>query len=186
MKLNDALKKIDDIIIAVLKWICIALFAALTIILTLNVVIRLLANILIRIMPVVSLPWMDEVVEMLFAALVFYGAAAVWILKGHFSAGDWIGKLLKPPRAKAALRLLVDAISFAFIAIFFRYSINLVAICLERTNVLQLSRKIVYSCMPIGFGIMAIYAVKFMALDIVGIIKPKADQAPPEPEKATE
>jgi TRAP-type C4-dicarboxylate transport system permease small subunit len=186
MKLNDALKKMDDIVLSVLKWICIALFAALTLILTVNVAIRLLADILVRFMPVVSLPWMDEIVEMLFAAMVFYGAAAVWILKGHFSAGDWIGKLLKPPRAKAAIRLLVDAISFAFIAIFFKYSINLVVLCLERTNVLQLSRKIVYACMPIGFGIMVIYAVKFMALDVIGIIKPKVDQAPPEPEKATE
>jgi TRAP-type C4-dicarboxylate transport system permease small subunit len=183
MKAIDALKKIDDVFLVILKVVTITLFVALTLILTANVFFRLMADLakrltdmgspLVRIVPVVSLHWMDEIVEMIFAALVFYGAAAVWILKGHFSAGDWIGKRLKNPRTHAAYRLLVDLIAFAFIAVFFWYSLNLVQRALEVTSVFGISKKILYACMPISSFIMMLYSLKFVVLGVIDVIKPK-------------
>jgi TRAP-type C4-dicarboxylate transport system permease small subunit len=165
MKAAEIAKKIDDVLIIVLKTITIALFVALTLILT--------ANVFVRYVPILSLHWLDEIVEMLFAALVFYGAAAVWILKGHFSAGDWIGKRLKNPRARAVFRLLVDLIALAFMAVFFVYSLNLVTRSLEVTVVFQIPKKILYVCMPISSFIMAAYSVKYVVLGVVDIVKPK-------------
>lgn len=49
----------------------VTLFVVLTAIIT--------ANVLLRIFPITSLHWMDEIVEMCFAGLVFYGAAGVWM-----------------------------------------------------------------------------------------------------------
>jgi TRAP-type C4-dicarboxylate transport system permease small subunit len=164
MKASMVFEKIDAVVLAALKWLTIAVFVALTLILT--------ANVFVRYVPVMSLHWLDEIVEMLFAALVFYGAAAVWILKGHFSAGDWIGKRLKNPRAKSALRLLIDLISFFFIAVFLRYSLNLVMRSLEVTAVFQIPKKILYSCMPVSAGLMALYSLKFVAMDFMGILRP--------------
>jgi TRAP-type C4-dicarboxylate transport system permease small subunit len=171
MKLSAALKKIDDVVLAVLKWITITVFAAITLILT--------ANVFVRYVPIMSLHWLDEIVELLFAALVFYGAAAVWILKGHFSAGDWIGKLFKNPRAKSAVRLIVDLVSLGFIAVFFYYSMDLVRRSLEVTAVFQIPKRVLYSCMPVSSGLMAIYALKYVLEDAIGIFKPKPAAAAP-------
>jgi TRAP-type C4-dicarboxylate transport system permease small subunit len=175
MKAADLFKKIDKAVLAALKALTVTIFIAITLILT--------ANVFVRYVPIISLHWLDEIVEMLFAALVFYGAAGAWILKGHFSAGDWIGKRFKNPRIRAALRALIDLATFAFIAIFFRYSINLVSRSLEVTAVFQIPKKILYSCMPVSSGLMGIYSLKFIALDIIGIIKPKPI-APAAGEKA--
>lgn len=167
MRAKAILDGVDAALVAVLKWICVAAFAAITLIIT--------ADILVRAFPVTSMHWKDEIVEALFAAMVFYGAAAVWIKKGHFSAGDWIGKLLKGPRAKAALRLAIDLLSAAFIVVFLRYSAALVGLAREMTNVFQIPRKYLYLCMPVSAAIMALYSVKFIVQDIVWIIKPRPE-----------
>ena len=50
----------------------------------------------VRFFPVVSLHWFDEIIELLYAYLVFYGAAALWITREHLSVGDWIsGRLIR-------------------------------------------------------------------------------------------
>ncbi len=166
MKLASFLEKFDRTMISILKTLTIALFVLLMVILT--------ANVFVRFFPVLSLHWLDEVVELLFAALVFYGAAAAWILKGHFSAGDWIEKRMAGPRGRAAVRLVIDVISFAFIAVFFRYSAVLVSRSLETTAVFQIPKKFLYLSMPVSSGIMLLYSVRYMAEDALRVFAPKA------------
>ena len=71
-----------------------------------------------RLLPLVSMHWFDEIVEMCFAALVFYGAALLWTTKGHFCVGDWISPRLSGERARAWYRVLVAALCVAFQAVF--------------------------------------------------------------------
>jgi len=163
MKAKAILDRIDRILLFVFKWISVTLFVVLTLIIT--------ANVFVRYVPIVSLHWLDEIVELSFAWMVFFGSAAVWILKGHFSAGDWIGKLLKNPRARAAYRLVVDLIAFAFIAIFFWYSLQLFNRAIEVTAVFQFTKKIIYACMPISSAVMGLYSLKFIVQGIVDIVK---------------
>ncbi len=168
MKLARALAAIDAFLVACFKWLCVVLFVVLTLIIT--------ANIFVRYVPVMSLHWLDEIVELSFAWMVFFGSAAVWILKGHFSAGDWISKLIKNPKWIAFYRLVVDCISFAFIAIFFRYSVQLVARSSEVTAVFEFPKKIIYACMPISAGVMLLYSLRFIVEGIVRMIKPMRDE----------
>ena len=56
---------------------------------------------------------------MSFAALVFLGAAAVWMVKGHFSVGDWFGRLARGERLRSAYRLLLELIALLFAAVLF-------------------------------------------------------------------
>jgi len=163
MKAKALFDMIDAVFLFVFKWISVTLFVVLTLIIT--------ANVFVRYVPIVSLHWLDEIVELSFAWMVFFGSAAVWILKGHFSAGDWIGKLLKNPRARAAYRLVVDLIAFAFIAIFFWYSLQLVNRALEVTAVFEFPKKIIYACMPISSAVMGLYSLKFIVQGIVDIVK---------------
>lgn len=166
MKAKALLEKIDRVFLAVFKWLCVSLFALLTIIIT--------ANVFVRYVPVMSLHWLDEIVELAFAWMVFFGSAAVWILKGHFSAGDWISRLLRDPRAKAVYRLIVDLIAFAFIAVFFWYSRQLFDRAIEVTAVFEFPKKVIYACMPISSGIMALYSLRFIVEGFVQVIKGRA------------
>jgi TRAP-type C4-dicarboxylate transport system permease small subunit len=189
MKAAETFQKIDDVVLTVIKWVTIVIFIALTLLLSANVIFRQFANLaqslntikspLVRFVPVISITWIEEIQDMVFGALVFYGAAGVWVLKGHFSAGDWIGKRLKNPRAHAAYRLLVDIIAFVFIAIFFYYSLNLTMRALELTSVLNISRKVAYVCMPISGAIMTLYSLKFVVQGVLHVIKPRKTEEKP-------
>jgi TRAP-type C4-dicarboxylate transport system permease small subunit len=158
-KLMNGLGAIDRLVQAVLKWLCILLFVGLTLILS--------GNIFIRYVPVMSFHWFDEVVELLYAGLVFYGAAAVWINKGHFSVGDWIGKRISNERSRHLYRVLLDVICLAFMLLLLKYSLRLVANAEELTPVFGISKKVHYSCMPISAALMAVYSVKHIIAELI-------------------
>lgn len=161
------LNHIDRTLVAVLKWICIALFVAITIILTLNIFVRFV--------PLMSMHWFDEILELLYGALIFYGAAAVWVTHSHFSVGDWISKHLKSVRARFAYRLLVECFSLAFIAVFFWYAWELFLKTDEQTTAFAMSKKWLYACMPITGGLMLLYSLKNMYLELAKIVNPAVD-----------
>ena len=159
-----AMNRFDRALTWVLEWICIALFAAITFILTLNIVVRFF--------PFMSMHWFDEILELLYGALVFYGAAAVWVVHGHFSVGDWISKYLPSVRARFVYRLLVELASLVFIAIFFWYALELMLKTEEQTTAFAMSKKWLYACMPITGAIMVLYSLKNMYLELARIIDP--------------
>jgi TRAP-type transport system small permease protein len=163
------LGKIDKAVTAALKYLTVALFMVITLIVT--------ANVLLRIFPITSLHWTDEIVEMCFAGLVFYGAAGVWMTKGHFSVGDWIGKLVKNERAKNVYRLFLEIIVLLFAAVLFKYSLDLTMRAREVTSVFQISKKVIYSCMPISALIMIAYSLVFVIRGVIITVNPKAFEA---------
>ncbi len=158
------LARLDRALALALKWICIVLFVAITFILTLNIIVRFL--------PFMSMHWFDEILELLYGALIFYGAAAVWINHGHFSVGDWLSKRLHSVAARMAYRFLVELCSLVFMAIFLKYAFDLTLSTEEQTTVFSMSKKWLYVCMPITGAIMVIYSVKNMALALLKIANP--------------
>ena len=160
------LARMDSALAFILKWICIALFVAITFILTLNIVVRFA--------PFMSMHWFDEILELLYGALIFYGAAAVWINHGHFSVGDWISKRLGSVPARMSYRFVVELASLVFICIFLKYAFDLTMSTEEETTVFSLSKKWLYACMPITGAIMVIYSVKNMVVSLVQIARPSA------------
>ncbi|GAA5170265.1 TRAP transporter small permease [Viridibacterium curvum] len=161
------LSRFDHALKKTLEWICIVLFIAITLILTLNIVMRFV--------PLMSMHWFDEILELLYGALIFYGAAAVWVTHSHFSVGDWISKHIPSVRARFVYRLLVELCSLAFIAIFFWYALELTMKTEEQTTAFAMSRKWLYACMPITGGIMLLYSLKNMYLELAKIINPAAE-----------
>lgn len=159
-----ALARFDKALMLALEAICIFLFAGITVILTLNIVVRFV--------PIMSMHWFDEIVELFYGALVFYGAAAVWVVHGHFSVGDWISKRLPNVRARVAYRFLVELASLVFIAVFFKYSLDLFWHTEEATTAFAMSKKWMYACMPISGFIMLVYSLKNMYLELDAILHP--------------
>jgi TRAP-type C4-dicarboxylate transport system permease small subunit len=152
-----------------LKFVTVTLFVVLLLILTANVAARLLPFSL-------SLHWLDEIVELCFAALVFYGAAAVWMTKGHFSAGNWVAKVCQRPRLVSLYRILVEVASLVFIGIFFRYSLNLTLRSSEVTAVFQIPKWVLYSAMPISAAIMVLYSMGAVLAETLGFLRPESRQ----------
>ena len=166
--------KLDATIRGFLRRFSIALLIALSLLLIANVLLRLTNDLSIaltdrgyanaaafiqRLLPLVSMHWFDEIVEMSFAALVFYGAALLWATKGHFCVGDWISPRLSGERARTWYRALVAVFCVAFQAVFFWYSLLLTLRATELTTVFQIPKSLLYSCMPISSFIMLAYSV---------------------------
>ena len=175
------LKTLDTGVRKVLYLLTIALFITLTCILTANVSLRLvndfslfcarhdfpaMAAAVKALFPTASLHWFDEIVELCFAGLVFYGAAALWAVKGHFSVGDWISSRLPGNVSRSLYKLLVTCFSLAFIGIFFWFSLRLALRATELSTVFQIPKSWMYACMPISSLIMLAYSLAEFVQDI--------------------
>lgn len=165
---------LDKTIVRLIKYLSVTLFIALSLLMTANIVIRYLAVFLqTKGITVPSFHWFDEIVEMLFAALVFYGSAGLWISRGHYCVGDWISKFLPGYRSIFSYRLFVELLSLAFLAIFFWASLQITLRANDVTNAFQIPKWILYSCMPVSAGIMCLYSLRNIAAEMAGIIDPK-------------
>jgi TRAP-type transport system small permease protein len=184
-KLKNLLESIDKTILTALKFITITILSVLAVIVTAGIIVRYFGKYLQVFFPTASfsLHWSDEIVEMLLVALVFYGSAALWISKGHFSAGDWISKLIKSGRIKRIYRMLLELTVLTFVGLFLYYSFNLFMAAQDVTNALAIPKKVLYSCMPVSAVIMVFYSVKNVIIELIGVIKPEAGEEPVNDEK---
>jgi len=161
-KMLNVLRSVDRFVLALLKAFTILCFILLTVLIS--------ANVFVRFFPVVSLHWFDEIIELLYAYLVFYGAAALWITREHFSVGDWIsGRLIRHPKTIRAYRLVLECLVLVFALIFFYYSQRLTDMAMDVTNVFAIPKKILYSCMPISGLVMVVYSLRNIVLEIAGL-----------------
>jgi TRAP-type transport system small permease protein len=159
----DVFKVIDKAILNTLKTIAIVSFFFLTILIT--------ANVFVRFVPVVSLHWFDEIIELLFAYMVFYGAAALWITNEHFSVGNWIESRIANAKLRHVYKMIIELLILVFAVIFFYYSLNLTIAARDVTNVFAIPKRVLYSCLPMSGIVMVIYTIRNIAIEIIGIMK---------------
>jgi TRAP-type transport system small permease protein len=160
-----SLKSVDKVILKILKVVTITSFVFLTLLIS--------ANVFVRFFPVVSLHWFDEIIELLYAYLVFYGAAALWISGEHFGVGDWIEKRIGDIRMRHVYRLLIELLVVCFVVVFFYYSLRLTLLARDVTNVFAIPKRVLYSCLPVSGFVMIIYTLRNVTLEIIGIMKPQ-------------
>jgi TRAP-type C4-dicarboxylate transport system permease small subunit len=163
--MGSSLKRVDRVILGMLKTITITSFAFLTLLIS--------ANVFVRFVPIVSLHWFDEIIELLYAYLVFYGAAALWISGEHFGVGDWIEKRIGNIRMRHVYRLIIELLVLCFVVIFFYYSLRLTLLARDVTNVFAIPKRVLYSCLPASGLVMIIYSLRNVTVEIVGIVKPQ-------------
>lgn len=163
------LKWMDKVVLQALKALTMACFIALTVLVS--------ANVFVRFVPVASLHWFDEIIELLYAYLVFYGAAALWITREHFSVGDWLGqRIIKNDAARHVYRLVIELLVLAFVLVFFYHSLRLTVLAKDVTNVFAFPKRILYSCMPIAGAVMVVYSIRNIIHEIVPLIRRTAGQ----------
>lgn len=162
------LKTIDKVILTALKGITIISFILLTILIS--------ANVFVRFFPVASLHWFDEIIELLYAYLVFYGAAALWISCEHFGVGDWIERRIRNLRTRYAYAMIIECLVLCFALVFFYYSLRLTVLARDVTNVFAMPKRILYSCLPVSGTIMIIYSIRNIVVKIADFLKSQQEQ----------
>jgi TRAP-type C4-dicarboxylate transport system permease small subunit len=170
-KQMNVLKRIDKALLYALKAITITSFFFLTLLIS--------ANVFVRFFPVASLHWFDEIIELLYAYLIFYGASALWITREHFGVGDWIEKRIKDVRIQHIYRLIIELLVLCFVLIFLYYSVRLTILARDVTNVFAIPKRILYSCLPVSGFVMLIYSIRNVTVEMVGMIKSGQEKANP-------
>ena len=162
-KLAGSFQRINRVIVKALKAITITSFVLLTLLIS--------ANVFVRLFPVASLHWFDEIIELLYAYLVFYGAAALWISHEHFGVGDWIEKRIKERGMRSAYRIIITLLVLCFVTIFFYFSLRLTLLARDVTNVFAIPKRVLYSCLPVSGAIMVLYTIRDLTVEIAGMMK---------------
>lgn len=167
------LKKIfttaDKIILQIIKWICILCFIGLFIL--------VLANVLIRINPIKewkpSLHFFDEIQIWMLGAMIFWGAAGLWILRDHFKIDDLAKKMFKKSRLLHCIfNLLIELASLFFICIFTYACFYLSARLMGKTNYLRIPEKYEYlTALLIPGVIMTIYSIRNIVVAVVELVR---------------
>ena len=159
-RMNQATKWLsvfDRVLIHSLRLICICCFTLLLLLLA--------GNVFVRYFPVAAFYWFDEVVEWMFAWMVFFGAAALWARDEHFRL-EWISEKIRGTRSGHLVAVLLEIISFFFLIVFFYQATRLTLLARDWTPVFNVSRRYLYICMPISGFIMVGYSVRNVAREI--------------------
>lgn len=140
----------DRAVGAALRCFAIACLVALLVLLAGNVVSRFLQ--------LFSLGWYDEVVEGLFAWMVFLGSAALWIENDHFRV-DWLADKLAGAAARRAHRVAVALVCVAFLALMTWTGWQLAWRSGAETPVLELPTAVLYLCIPLAGALMTVWSL---------------------------
>jgi TRAP-type C4-dicarboxylate transport system permease small subunit len=115
--------------------------------------------ILIRFVPLFSLGWADEIVEMAFAWMTFLGAAVLCGGRLHFRV-DLIPGLLAKRRAGQVLEVILSLLALAFFLVFTYEGAVLTMRTVMPSPILALPKALWYLAMPISGLFMIGYTIR--------------------------
>jgi len=156
-KTRGFLSAFDRILIFSLRMICICCLTLLLLLLA--------GNVFVRHFPISAFYWFDEVVEGMFAWMVFFGAAALWARDEHFRL-EWISEKIKGTETGHLVAAGLELISLFFLVIFFYQALRLTILAKDWTPVFNVSRRYLYVCMPISGLIMVGYGIRNVMREI--------------------
>jgi len=151
----------DRVLVFMLRSICVLCFSLLLLLLA--------GNVFVRYFPVTAFYWFDEVVEWMFAWMVFFGAAALWARGEHFRL-EWISEKLKGRPTGHLVAAVLELISLFFVFIFFYQALQLTALARDWTPVFNVSRRYLYGCMPVSGLIMVIYSIRNISREVIAFV----------------
>jgi TRAP-type C4-dicarboxylate transport system permease small subunit len=144
------LSRLDHNLEAVLRWVSLLCLAVLAVLVS--------ALVFVRFFPILSLDWSDEIVELVFAWMVFMGTAAVWRRHEHIVI-DFIPQALAGTRAGRALEVLVSLLTLVFLAVFTWQGWRLAVQAEDTSPMLLLPRPLWYVVLPLSGLVMIAYTL---------------------------
>ena len=166
-KTRSFLSAFDRGLIFTLRMICVGCFSLLLLLLA--------GNVFVRYFPVAAFYWFDEVVEWMFAWMVFFGAAALWARDEHFRL-EWINEKIRGTPTGHLVAAGLELISLFFLVVFFSQAMRLTILAKDWTPVFNVSRRYLYVCMPISGSIMVGYGIRNVLREMSSFWKLKRSQ----------
>ena len=151
MTASSGLEKVDRGLAESMRRVCIAAFVVLIVLVT--------TLILTRFVPLFSLGWADEIVEMAFAWMTFLGAAVLWRSRSHFRV-DLIPSMLAGTRAGQALEIGLSLMSLLFFLVFTYEGAVLTLRTVMPSPILAWPKALWYMIMPFAGFIMIGYSLR--------------------------
>lgn len=117
------------------------------------------AGVFVRFVPIASMGWADEIIELGFAWMVFFGSTVLWRERSHFSV-DLIPGRLAGSKAGCMLEIFLGLLCLLFFVIL-SYEGWVLALSVEdRSPILNLPKIFWYIIVPIAGTMMLGYTVR--------------------------
>lgn len=148
---RESLEKAERNFALVLKWGSVAFLVGLFLLIG--------AGVFVRFVPIASMGWADEIIELGFAWMVFFGSTVLWRERSHFSV-DLIPGRLAGSRAGCILEIFLGLLCLLFFVIL-SYEGWVLALSVEdRSPILNLPKIFWYVIVPIAGTMMLGYTVR--------------------------
>jgi TRAP-type transport system small permease protein len=133
------------------------------------------AEILLRVGVVpVSFTWADEIIELLFAWMVFLGTAIVWRTRAHIVV-DLVPQLVAGTGVARLLEVVAAAFCLVFLAIFtWQGALFTVQAWGNTSPMLALPRPLWYAPMPIAGGMMIWHTLRHTVTALAALLRHRA------------
>ncbi len=117
------------------------------------------ATVLFRIIPIFSMGWSDEIVELLFAWMVFICSAELGRQKKHFIV-DLIPNMIAGTRTGHILNIVIQLLALAFLLVFTYQGFKLTILATDRSPYFEFPKYLWYLCLPVAGLIMTGYTIR--------------------------
>lgn len=149
--MNGMIKKAEQGIIKILKWVTIGCLIGLLFFVS--------AGVFVRFVPVSSMGWADEIIEFAFAWMVFLGASVLWRERSHFRV-EVLPMRLKGRISGRVLEIFLSFFALIFLIIF-TYEGGMIAIrATDRSPILEFPRTLWYLSIPLSGIVMIGYTIR--------------------------
>jgi TRAP-type C4-dicarboxylate transport system permease small subunit len=146
--MGNALRAMQGLIDAVVRWIVILLMVVMTITVSLQILSRYVFNF--------PLGWSEEMARFAFAWVSFFGASALMRVREHINVTVFLDRF--PPRLKALSVFLANCCALVCVYFFLAGGIDLTRNeWAQLAPALQLPMGWVYLAIPISAGLMAVW-----------------------------
>jgi TRAP-type transport system small permease protein len=143
--------QVDRHLAAAMRGVCLAAFALLIVLVT--------SLIVIRFVPLFSLGWADEIVEMAFAWMTFLGSAVLWRNRAHFRV-DLVPTMLAGTRTGQLLEIGLSLVSLIFLLVFAYEGAVLTLRTATPSPILAWPKALWYMAMPVAGVTMIGYTIR--------------------------
>jgi TRAP-type C4-dicarboxylate transport system permease small subunit len=117
------------------------------------------AIVLFRIIPIFPMGWSDEIVELLFAWMVFICSAELGRQRKHFIV-DLIPNMIAGTRTGHVLNIVTQSLALVFLLVFTYQGFKLTIMATDRSPYFEFPRALWYMCMPMAGLIMTAYTTR--------------------------
>ena len=124
------------------------------------------AIVLLRFLPIFSMGWTDEIVELLFAWMIFSASAELCRQRKHFTV-DLIPNTVAGTRTGHIVDIVIQSLALAFLLIFTYEGALLTIKATDRSPIFEYPKTLWYKSMPISGMIMIGYTIR----DLLGFFR---------------